>query len=348
VLADEGASGNRLSVIGSVARHRQQNSQRMPNRSSRVRIFSVLGSQRRLESGEAVTAETSVGCPPFWFQGPSTTILGRAPTLKSAGKSETVASWRIPTDRFAVAHATGCHVLVGCQRQFGGLHSKRRGARVDVWLNEHHIDGFGLLIRPPNHSDYFHRASPAFIPVGPRFRACDTLYSWAVRPDQLSIGESQRIRVRLDSDVRWDIDYVGFQLAIRASKHRVFLCHSSQDKKLARLFADSLRNHGIGVWLDEAEMTGGESLLNKIAAAISSVRFVVALISQSSLASPWVQKELALAMHDEINGRRVKVLPIRLQSAAMPHFLRDKYFIDCPSTRALPKAAEELVTSVSV
>ena len=33
-------------------------------------------------------------------------------------------------------------------------------------------------------------------------------------------------------------------------------------------------------------------------------RYVIALISAASVMSPWVQKELQLAMHDEIVGRR--------------------------------------------
>ena len=37
----------------------------------------------------------------------------------------------------------------------------------------------------------------------------------------------------------------------------IFLCHSSQDKFFVRKLAEALRNEGVRVWLDEAEIKIG-------------------------------------------------------------------------------------------
>ncbi len=60
------------------------------------------------------------------------------------------------------------------------------------------------------------------------------------------------------------------------------------------------------MWLDEAEIRLGDSLIEKIRQGIDSVDYVVALISDKSVSSQWVSKELDIAMNQEIEGRRVK------------------------------------------
>lgn len=43
----------------------------------------------------------------------------------------------------------------------------------------------------------------------------------------------------------------------------IFLSHSSGDKPMVRKIADGLRQQGIRVWIDEAEIHIGESLIQK-------------------------------------------------------------------------------------
>ncbi|WP_236848832.1 toll/interleukin-1 receptor domain-containing protein [Candidatus Thiodictyon syntrophicum] len=61
--------------------------------------------------------------------------------------------------------------------------------------------------------------------------------------------------------------------------------------KAKRLTAD-----GVVVWLDEAEINIGDSLIDKISAAIDQMKFVAAVISSNSIGSAWVQKERSLAI----------------------------------------------------
>ena len=108
----------------------------------------------------------------------------------------------------------------------------------------------------------------------------------------------------------------------------IFLSHSSRDKQFARRLAETLTSHGVQVWIDEAELKIGDSLIGKISAAIDKADFVAAILSQNSVRSNWVQKELQLAMTKEIEGRRVTVLPILIERCEIPGFLADKVYAD--------------------
>jgi hypothetical protein len=108
----------------------------------------------------------------------------------------------------------------------------------------------------------------------------------------------------------------------------VFLSHSSKDKSWVRVLAKRLTADGVVVWLDEAELNIGDSLIEKISIAIEEMEYVIAVISKNSINSNWVQKELNLAMTKEINGRRVTVLPLLIQQCELPKALRDKLYAD--------------------
>lgn len=118
----------------------------------------------------------------------------------------------------------------------------------------------------------------------------------------------------------------------------VFVSYSHANKPLAREVADGLTSRGYRVWIDEGELRAGDSILQVIAAAIGQVDFVVAFVSPASVASAWCQKELALAMTDEINQVGVTVIPVRIDDVEMPASLKDKLYVDASTLQA-----EELV-----
>lgn len=108
----------------------------------------------------------------------------------------------------------------------------------------------------------------------------------------------------------------------------VFLSHSSKDRFFARKLAETLSSYKVKVWIDEAELKVGDSLVGKISAAIDKADFVAAILSHNSVRSTWVTKELHLAMTQEIEGRRVKILPILIERCEIPEFLADKVYAD--------------------
>lgn len=108
----------------------------------------------------------------------------------------------------------------------------------------------------------------------------------------------------------------------------VLLCHNSADKPFVRSVYRYLCDNNLRVWLDEAELDAGDSLLEKLAEAVFRVDCIVAVVSRASATSRWVKKELALAMTREIHGRRIRVIPIKKDATRIPAVLSDKLYLD--------------------
>ncbi len=108
----------------------------------------------------------------------------------------------------------------------------------------------------------------------------------------------------------------------------VFLSHTSKDKQFVRRLAARLQLHGITVWLDEAEIRVGDSLIDKISEGINESNFLAVVLSSASVESKWVKKELNIAITQEILRDDVEVLPILIEDCKIPSFLVDKFYAD--------------------
>jgi hypothetical protein len=128
----------------------------------------------------------------------------------------------------------------------------------------------------------------------------------------------------------------------------VFLSHNSKDKAFARKLATRLTESGIEVWIDEAELKVGDSLIQKIGSAIEQADFLAVVLSHNSVNSPWVQKELDLAMQKELAERRVTVLPILKEPCEIPAFLRDKLYADFTDPGSFEMAFARLLHALGV
>ena len=113
----------------------------------------------------------------------------------------------------------------------------------------------------------------------------------------------------------------------------IFLSHAFEDKLFARKLAKDLRQAGHIVWIDEAEIKIGDSLIEKIRDGIDRVDYVAAVLSRKSVNSAWVKKELDIASNREIEEKRVVVLPILLEDVKIPGFLKGKLYADFRSKK---------------
>src|SRR5689334_12713735 len=98
----------------------------------------------------------------------------------------------------------------------------------------------------------------------------------------------------------------------------IFLCHSVKDKDFVRRLATDLTAGGIKVWVEEAEMHIGDSLIEKIEVAIGQVQCLGAVLSPDSVSSPLVLKEVRIALHREFAGKRLVVIPILYRDCELP------------------------------
>lgn len=126
----------------------------------------------------------------------------------------------------------------------------------------------------------------------------------------------------------------------------VFLAHSSQDKQFTRRLASRLSSMGIRIWIDEAEIKIGDSLLSKIGSGISECDFLAAVLSPASIRSSWVQTELEIASTLQINGSPITVLPILIGDCQLPTYIKHKRYADFRERGRFGKSFQELVESI--
>ena len=122
----------------------------------------------------------------------------------------------------------------------------------------------------------------------------------------------------------------------------LFLSHNVRDKPFVRRLAGDLSLAGVTVWLDEAEIKVGDSLLGKIQDGILGSDYLGVVLSPNSIGSGWVQRELEIALSQEIEGKTVKVLPLLLGDCQIPPYLAGKLYADFRAEAAYATAFSQL------
>jgi hypothetical protein len=123
----------------------------------------------------------------------------------------------------------------------------------------------------------------------------------------------------------------------------IFLSHSHEDKAFAKRLASDMQSAGLIVWVDEAEINIGESLLERIRVGIDNVDYLAVILSPESVQSEWVQHEVEQAMNQQIQGRQIMVLPLLYKACTLPPCLQGKKYGDFTRPDRYPTALEELL-----
>ncbi|HUB60292.1 MAG TPA: toll/interleukin-1 receptor domain-containing protein [Puia sp.] len=84
---------------------------------------------------------------------------------------------------------------------------------------------------------------------------------------------------------------------VKASKARVFISYSHQDRPVALQVEAALKQKNMEVVIDEESMTGGQKIDDFIG-TVKQVDCVLAIISKDSLLSPWVTKEILMTLDE--------------------------------------------------
>lgn len=115
-----------------------------------------------------------------------------------------------------------------------------------------------------------------------------------------------------------------------------------------RKLASRLEQSGAKIWIDEAEINIGDSLIQKIGDAIDNTDFVAVVLSTQSVNSEWVQRELRIALSNELSSRRDSILPILYEKIEMPAFLRDKVYADFSRPELCDESFKRLLRAVGL
>jgi len=131
--------------------------------------------------------------------------------------------------------------------------------------------------------------------------------------------------------------------------HGIFMSHTGADKPFVRQLSKDLLARSVPrVWVDEAEIEIGDSLIKKIEEGMKETRYIGVVLSSKSVKAPWVMKELDVAMNREIAGGEVVVLPLLYERCELPEFLKGKLYADFTSTEAYDAALANLLRRLRV
>ena len=128
----------------------------------------------------------------------------------------------------------------------------------------------------------------------------------------------------------------------------IFLSHNYRDKPFVRALAQDLRAVGVKVWLDEAELKIGDSIITSISSAIDEMRFLGIVLSPHSVESRWVREELNQALANQLSRSEVAVLPILIADCIIPGFLRDKLYADFRDPDSYDRSLRALMQAVGI
>lgn len=117
------------------------------------------------------------------------------------------------------------------------------------------------------------------------------------------------------------IEYLGSLTGTALEFYSCFISYSHLDRAFARRLHDALQGRGIRCWLDEHQLLPGDPIRDRITEGIKVWDKVLFCVSQSSLTSWWVDKELTIAFAKEEQlskqaGRKVHALiPLNLDGS---------------------------------
>ena len=113
------------------------------------------------------------------------------------------------------------------------------------------------------------------------------------------------------------IEYLPSLLGEPIQYDSLFISYASRDQAFAeRLYAD-LQNQGVRCWYAPEDMKIGDEYRSRIDASIHLSDRLLLILSEHSIKSRWVQKEVETAFEKEEKGQRLVLFPIRLDDAVM-------------------------------
>ena len=166
----------------------------------------------------------------------------------------------------------------------------------------------------------------------------DPLIKWATQLKALSI------EMTLEDFIDEGVKHKEERHKEAKSERVVFLSHSSKDKPFVRQLAADLSEENILVWLDEQQINVGDSISDKVSQGLAESDYFIIALSDNSVHSEWVKRELNSALISEIESKKVKILPIKLSDCEFPTLINDKKYADF--TKSYKTGLNELIKAI--
>jgi hypothetical protein len=114
----------------------------------------------------------------------------------------------------------------------------------------------------------------------------------------------------------------------RRSEFSVFVSHATADGATAERLAMGLRAMGYNSWYAEWELRPGDSLVEKVHAALSVCDVLIVALSRKSVASNWVKLELSSVLMAQLSGQQVLIIPVLIETCEIPPLLAGTFYVD--------------------
>jgi len=130
----------------------------------------------------------------------------------------------------------------------------------------------------------------------------------ALAPAAFSIRDSIRAAIREEHSAR--------PQAI-VEEYSCFISYSAQDRVFAERIHNDLQDVGIRCWLDSKDLKIGDHFEVQIHRAIQLTDKVLLILSQASVNSAWVRREIDVALKKESEVKKTILFPVRIDDAVM-------------------------------
>src|SRR2546429_684109 len=101
---------------------------------------------------------------------------------------------------------------------------------------------------------------------------------------------------------------------------KVFISYSSEDSPFVDQLVKDLKQRTVDVWYAKYEIKVGDSIVAKINEGLTRTDWLLLVMSQSAVKSPWVQLELNAAVALTVQ-RGAYILVARIDSVPIPPIL---------------------------
>jgi len=124
----------------------------------------------------------------------------------------------------------------------------------------------------------------------------------------------------------------------------VFVSYASHDTEIANTVCRELESRGIRCWIAPRDVVPGALYADAIVRAINESKVLLIVLSQSSVVSSHVGREIerAASKHKQIIALRIDTAPL---SPALEYFLSESQWIDVPAL-GMPAALTQLANAV--
>ena len=107
------------------------------------------------------------------------------------------------------------------------------------------------------------------------------------------------------------------QAAILEFRYSCFISYSSKDEAFAKRLHADLQDKGVRCWFAPEDMRIGDKIRTRIDEVIRVHDKLLLILSQNSVTSAWVEKEVETAFDKENERKKPVLFPIRLDAAVM-------------------------------